>query len=138
MRVGVLLSAKPSGTDVAGCYDQLIATARQAELDGFSCVWIGEHHFSNDRPEPVPLILGGAVAAETSTRSRDQGCLALRVKHVHGNPLVVFSRPALRIAVPVVYRCLSQSHTVDCFQGPVISPGRKTESWSLLLIHLRQ
>jgi len=67
MRVGVLLSAKPSGADVAGCYDQLIATARQAELNGFSSVWIGEHHFSNDRPEPVPLVLGGALAAETGT-----------------------------------------------------------------------
>jgi alkanesulfonate monooxygenase SsuD/methylene tetrahydromethanopterin reductase-like flavin-dependent oxidoreductase (luciferase family) len=84
MRVGILLSPPPTGTDVAGCFDHLIATARRAEQAGYSSVWIGETHFSNDRPEPVPLVFAGALAAET-----DSIRLGMMVKLALEHPLKI-------------------------------------------------
>jgi alkanesulfonate monooxygenase SsuD/methylene tetrahydromethanopterin reductase-like flavin-dependent oxidoreductase (luciferase family) len=67
MRAGVLLSPHQSGADTGQWFDRVIATARRAEQEGYSSVWIGESHFSSDRPEPVPLVFGGAIAAETAS-----------------------------------------------------------------------
>jgi alkanesulfonate monooxygenase SsuD/methylene tetrahydromethanopterin reductase-like flavin-dependent oxidoreductase (luciferase family) len=65
MRVGIVLDSKAVGSDAAAGFDRLVARARLAEQEGYSSVWIGESHFSDDRPEPVPLIIGGALVAET-------------------------------------------------------------------------
>lgn len=65
MRVGILLEPETIGSDVAEGFDRLLTRARLAEQEGYSSAWIGESHFSGDRPEPVPLIFGGALVAET-------------------------------------------------------------------------
>jgi alkanesulfonate monooxygenase SsuD/methylene tetrahydromethanopterin reductase-like flavin-dependent oxidoreductase (luciferase family) len=82
MRVGILLNPNPSHIEVRDCFDHLIATARSAEQQGYSSVWIGETHFSNRQPEPVPLVFGGALAAETNTIG-----LGMMVKLILEHPL---------------------------------------------------
>jgi len=67
MRIGIVLEPEPIGSDVADGYDRLVARARLAEEEGYASVWIGECHFSDDRPEPVPMIFGGALVAETDS-----------------------------------------------------------------------
>ncbi len=67
MRLGILLSPDPSATSVAAGFNDQIATARRAEEQGYSSVWIGESHFGTATPEPVPLVFGGALAAETES-----------------------------------------------------------------------
>ncbi len=67
MRVGIVLDPESVGSDAAAGFDRLVELARLAEQEGYSSVWIGESHFSDGRPEPAPLIFGGALAAETSS-----------------------------------------------------------------------
>lgn len=67
MRIGIVLDLESVGSDVADGYSRLLARARLAEQEGYASVWIGESHFSDDRPEPAPMIFGGALVAETDS-----------------------------------------------------------------------
>lgn len=84
MRVGILLRPEASDADVGESFEQLIATAREAERLGYSSIWIGETHFSTRCPEPVPLVFGGAISAET-----DHIKLGVMVKLVLEHPLKI-------------------------------------------------
>jgi len=67
MRTGVLLEIDSHEADVASGFERVIATARQAEQEGYGAIWLGETKFDRSRPAPVPLVFAGALAAETDT-----------------------------------------------------------------------
>jgi alkanesulfonate monooxygenase SsuD/methylene tetrahydromethanopterin reductase-like flavin-dependent oxidoreductase (luciferase family) len=64
MRVGIMIHPTTAATP-AESLDQLIDHVKLAESEGYTSAWICETHFDSDQPEVAPLVLGGALAAET-------------------------------------------------------------------------
>lgn len=62
MRTGILLTC---GTAATPDLDALMARGRAADGAGYTSLWLGERHGDHERPAPVPLVVAGALAAET-------------------------------------------------------------------------
>jgi len=66
MRVGVMVNTATTPSP-AETLDRLVAHVKLAEAEGYSSAWVSETHFSTDCSQAVPLVLSGALAAETDS-----------------------------------------------------------------------
>ncbi|MCC7411027.1 MAG: LLM class flavin-dependent oxidoreductase [Gammaproteobacteria bacterium] len=65
MRTGVLLNAECGDEPASQAYDRLLCHVRAIEDNGFDTIWIPQAHACASEPMPSPLVMAGAIAAET-------------------------------------------------------------------------